>query len=285
MIMKGLIGMAAVLLVVSVITEAQTGQRAGELKMNGKDGQRYVWIPDGQFAMGCSAGDDECTDEERPAHSVTIAKGFWMAQTPTTVGAYQRYSRETGTAFPPSRDSRGRKQNAEAEDDRIPVVGVTWDEAKSFCEWAGMRLPSEAEWEYAARAGTQGPRYGNLDDIAWYGDNSGNKRIDSAAVWRDPQSASDVIFQNGNVAKAVGQKQANAWGLYDMLGNVAQWTEDLYKQYGAVEETDPRATVAQGRVTRGSPFTQPARLARVSRRGRLSPSVRNSVTGFRCAGD
>jgi formylglycine-generating enzyme required for sulfatase activity len=283
--MKGLIGRAAVFLLVSAIAEAQTGQSAGDLKMNGKDGQRYVWIPPGQFTMGCSAADEECTDDEKPAHSVTISKGFWMAQMPTTVGAYQRYSRETGTALPPSRDSRGRKQNAEAEDDKIPVVGVTWDEAKSFCEWAGMRLPSEAEWEYAARAGTQQPRYGNLDDIAWYGDNSGNKRIDSAAVWRDPQSAGDVIFQNGNVAKPVGQKRPNAWGLYDMLGNVSQWTGDLYKPYGPFEGTDSPAIAAEGRVTRGSPFTQPARSARVSRRGWLRPSVRNSVIGFRCAGN
>jgi formylglycine-generating enzyme required for sulfatase activity len=283
--MKALIVIAGVLLV-SLITEAQTGRSAGDLKTNGKDGQQYAWIPAGQFTMGCSPDDEECGDEEKPAHAVTISSGFWMAQTTTTVGAYQRFSRDTGAALPPSRDSRGRKQNAEAEDENIPVVGVTWDEAKSFCEWAGMRLPTEAEWEYAARAGTQGARYDNLDDIAWYGDNSGNKRIDSAAVWRDPQSASDVIFQNGNVAKPVRQKRPNGWGLYDMLGNVAQWTADLYKPYGPSGTANSSATAGkEQRVTRGSPFTQPARLARVSRRGRLGPSVRNSVTGFRCAGD
>ena len=231
--------------------------------------------------MGCSPGDNECAEDEKPAHTVTI-NGFWMAQTATTVAAYARYSTATGTAFPPGRDSRGRKQNAEAGDANTPVVGVTWNEARAFCEWAGMRLPTEPEWEYAARAGTTGPRYGNLDEIAWYGDNSGNKRIDATAVWRDPQSAGDVLFANGNVARPVAGKQPNAWQLYDMLGNVGQWTADWYRKY----TESPEGTVAmQTRATRGGFFTQPSRVVRVSRRSHLRPSVRNSVTDFRCAGD
>ena len=163
------------LLWATVPAKPQSSPRAGDHKVNPKDSQRYVWIPAGQFTMGCSRGDSECKENEKPAHQVTITKGFWMGQTTTTVSAYQRYSRQTAVPIPPSRDSRGRKQNAEAENQEVPVVGVTWEEAKSFCAWAGMRLPNEAEMEYAARAGTDGARYGNLDDIAWYGDNSGSK--------------------------------------------------------------------------------------------------------------
>lgn len=270
------------LIVLPIAALAQSTPRVGDLKTNLKDDQRYVWIPSGSFLMGCSPGDDECADNEKPAHAVTISKGFWIAQTPTTVAAYRRYFAETGTPFPPGRDSRGRKQNAEAEDPKTPVVGVTWEEARAFCDWAGMRLPTEREWEYAARAGTTGPRYGNLVDIAWYGDNSGNQRIDATAVWRDPQSAGDVLFANGNVAKPVGTKRPNAWQLYDMLGNVGQWTADLYRDYN---DSPATATTAQNRATRGGFFTQPSRAARASRRGSLGPAVRNSVTGFRCAGD
>lgn len=185
---------AAFLFLLAPNLVAQDALRAGDLKTNDKDGLTYAWIPAGSFLMGCSPGDNDCGELEKPAHRVTIARGFWMAQTPTTVRSYRRFSRETGTTFPPSRDSRGRKQNEEAEDDRSPVVGVTWVEASGFCKWAGMRLPTEAEWEYSGRAGTTGPRYGKLDEVAWYGDNSGDKPIDSAIIWHNPQSAGDAIF-------------------------------------------------------------------------------------------
>jgi serine/threonine-protein kinase len=159
---------------------------AGEGKVNPIDGQRYVWIPPGTFQMGCSPGDNECADDEKPARTVTISKGFWMGQTEVTVGAYKRFK------TPPS---------GTGSDDQ-PVVNVTWNDAVACCRWAGGRLPTEAEWEYAARAGTTGARYGELDDIAWYSGNSGG-RIHS-----------------------VGQKAPNAFRLCDMLGNVWEWVAE-----------------------------------------------------------
>lgn len=273
--------MSAVVLL-GVAVGAQGAFNGGDLRENLKDGQTYAWIPAGRFVMGCSTDDSQCADDERPTRETVITRGFWLGRTPTTVAAYRRYSRESGVLFPPSRDSRGRKQNEAADSDQVPVVGVTWDEAVAFCQWAGGRLPTEAEWEYAARAGTQGPRYGNLDDIAWYGDNSGTARIDSAALWRNPPAAGDALYANGNMAKPVGQKQANAWNLSDMLGNVTQWTADAYSGADASGANPPNGTP---RVIRGGAFTQEPRQMRASRRGRLPQTIRNSVNGFRCARD
>jgi formylglycine-generating enzyme required for sulfatase activity len=178
-----------------------------------------------------------------------------MGQTPATVGVWKKYRNATGAAELGGRDILGRILNENAGNDALPAVGMTWDEATSYCEWSGGRLPTESEWEYAARAGTTGARYGALDGIAWYGDNSGRERIDSAALHahayavqgtaqiaqtRDVGPVSIVttatfpkvlggyyqkLFENGNAPRPVGLKLPNAWNLYDVLGDVWQWTE------------------------------------------------------------
>ncbi len=263
--------------------------RTGDVKVNAKDGLKYVWIAPGSFTMGCSPNDGDCLREEGPAHPVNITKGFWMGQTLVTVGAWKKYSADTGKPPLRDRDSSPRRFNESAGDDNLPATLLNWNEARDFCAWSGGRLPGEAEWEFAARAGTTGPRYGNIDAIAWDGDNSGRARLDASAIMRtDQKSYSQRLFDNGNNPHPVAQKQANAWGVYDMLGSMYQWTADWFDEnyYARSENRDPIGpSSGQYRVLRGASWTSEPRHVRASYRRPKDPNDRTSVYGLRCAED
>ena len=246
----------------------------GDTKVNPKDGLTYVWIPPGSFQMGCSPADSGCDGDEKPAHTVTITRGFWMGQTEVTQAAYQRVVGTNPSTF------RG---------DRRPAEQVSWDDANAYCAAVGMRLPREAEWEYAARAGRRASRYGHLDAIAWYADNSGKQRIDSTALWQsDRSNYFTKVVANGNRTHEVGQKQPNAWGLYDMLGNVWEWVADWYdaNYYSQSPSQRPSGpSSGQERTLRGGSWLDLARFSRVSNRLRSAPGNRNGIVGFRCVGE
>jgi formylglycine-generating enzyme required for sulfatase activity len=243
----------------AVAGRAPTAEPAGAT-VNPKDGLKYVWIPPGTFMMGCSPGDNECDFEgdEQPSHQVTISKGFWLGQTPVTVAAYKRFAQETSAQMPPAPDFNPAWRNEE-----LPIVRVTWEDARAYCTWAGGRLPTEAEWEYAARGGSTEPRYGRLDEVAWYAGNSGGR------------------------AHEVGQKSPNNLGLYDMLGNVWEWVNDWYdhEYYQNSPAADPQGpSRGRVRVLRGGCWVNEARIVRVSDRNVGSPGGRGiSGEGFRCA--
>jgi formylglycine-generating enzyme required for sulfatase activity len=227
----------------------------GEARINPKDGLTYRWIPPGDFRMGCSEQppDSQCgKNDEFPTHDVTITKGFWMGETEMTQEAYQRVT--------------GKPNPSHFKDPRLPVESVTWDEANAYCAASGgMRLPTEAEWEYAARAGTRSASYGDLGSIAWYGANSNYKTHE------------------------VGLKPANAWNLRDMLGNVWEWTADWYDAayYKNSPLTDPKGPTEakKMRVLRGGSWGIDPEYVRVSFRIRVEPSGRDDGIGFRCAGE
>lgn len=262
---------------------------AGSVRVNPGDGLKYVWIPRGRFYMGCPPTYNDCYNEEKPSHDVTISKGFWIGQTEVTVGAYKRFAGATGRQMPPEPDLEGRLLNPQWGDEAMPIVNVTWDEAQAYCSWAGGRLPTEAEWEYAARAGSSAARYGDLDEIAWYADNSGLERLESTRIWKeDEANYPKRLNENGNAMHEVGKKRANRFGLYDMLGNVWEWVNDRYDPdyYSASPSQDPSGPEDKWLiVVRGGSWSNAPRDVRVSTRGRSHPTERDYNIGFRCGGE
>ena len=221
---------------------------------NSADGEIYVWIPPGTFMMGCSEQDSKCKDDETPAHQVTIEKGFWLGQTEVTVAAYGTVAAKHGLQSP-------------AGDGTLPMSGVSWAGAKDFCAAIGGRLPTEAEWEYAARGGKSQPFYGVISQIAWYAGNS------------------------GDTLHPVGKKQPNAFGLYDMLGNVAEWVLDRYFDKYSYDSAATGPDVEQPlapnalAVARGGFWESEVVGVRVSHRIPQEKEGDQIPIGFRCASD
>ena len=215
----------------------------------GPAGMEFVWIPAGKFRMGSTGS--EAFDDEQPVTQVRISRGFWLGKYEVTQTEWEAVMGSNPSSF----NGCG----------HCPVEEVSWNDVQDFISRLNAqegrevyRLPTETEWEYAARAGTTGDRYGDLDAIAWYGDTSGRR------------------------THPVGGKAPNAWGLYDMLGNVVEWVEDWYGDYAGGSVTDPRGPGSgSGRVIRGGCWVGAARHSRVSNRNVSSAEVRYDFLGFR----
>ena len=254
--------------------------------------QRLRWIPPGRFLMGSPEDEPGRWDDEGPRHPVTIGTGFWLFDTPCTQSLWEAVMGQNPSRF---------------RDPERPVERVSWKDAQGFLEringlvpGLGLALPSEAQWEHACRAGTESALYSGgieilgekhapaLDAIAWYGGNSGVEYdLDEAedttgSLWREMQYAT----RRAGTRKVKG-KAANAWGLYDMLGNVWEWTQDTWhERYEGAPETgvawkSPEAGAA--RVIRGGSWLGGARYCRCASRLRYQPVSRYYDLGFRCA--
>ena len=230
----------------------RTRREVGELWTNSL-GMEFIWIAPGGFLMG-SPADEEGRFGDELQHEVRISEGFWMGKYEVTQGEWESVMGANPSAF---KDCGP----------RCPVEQVSWFDAEEFIRRLNgresgkghrYRLPTEAEWEYAARAGTTGARYGELGEIAWYDENSGDR------------------------THPVGQKQANAWDLHDMLGNVWEWTGDWYGEYPPGSVTDPQGSSSgSARVFRGGSWNYRARGVRSAYRNNFSPGYRDSHIGFR----
>jgi formylglycine-generating enzyme required for sulfatase activity len=226
-----------------------------------------VWIPSGRFLMGRGRGDNAADFDEQPAHTVWV-QGFWMDRTEVTNDAYRRCV-DAGACTPPS--------DLTAFDDAAsgdhPVAWVSWYQARDYAEWAGKRLPTESEWEYAARAGQPSPYPWGDEWIEGVGNALGVKDgwVDTAPV---------------------GSFAANAWGIVDACGNVWEWVEDVYHSDYRGAPRDGRAwllvtggAAESERVRRGGSFANRPVKLRVSFRGHRDPESPDKSTGFRCAAD
>ena len=231
---------------------------------------QMVWIPAGSFQMGRYAGEQDSSESEDPQHEVTFASGFWM-------GRYEVTKRQW-TAVMGTTPWEGR---AEVIDDSLsPAVYVSWNDAQLFIAalsaYTGLafRLPSEAEWEYACRAGTA--------ERFYWGDDPSYTVGDDYVWWR--YNAYDV---NEKYAHIAGLRLPNAWGLYDMSGNVWEWCEDDDHPDYTGAPTDGTAWVdwprASDRRVRGGSWGNNGSACRSARRGKNSPSDAYGFTGFRLA--
>ncbi len=225
-------------------------------------GIKLVPIPAGTFLMGSPDDEADRNLVEGPQTKVTLTKDFFLGATDVTQGQYEAVMGQNPSGF------------KDAGKD-APVENVSWDDAMAFCqkltaqERAAGRLPegyvftlpTEAQWEYACRAGTTGPFAGDLDAMAWYAKNS------------------------GGTTHPVGLKKPNAWGLYDMEGNVMQWCYDWYAvKYHGGEVADPKGPV-EGfyRDARGGRWNDPAAMCRSAARSGASEGRVDHVIGFRVA--
>ena len=227
-----------------------------------RDGRVGVYIPGGSFLRGCEGTREEhpeCEEDEFPAKTIRMS-GFWMGATEVTQKDYEWALRKEPGAF------RVKGNPSYFKGPSLPVDSITWYDAQAFCRVIGMGLPTEAQWEYAARGGTKNSRYHkDLKLIAWFNENS------------------------GYTTHAVRNKLPNAHGLFDMLGNVWEWVTDWFdaKSYAMAELENPKGPQTETglKVLRGGAAYHSEKDLRAAYRIAGVPAESFQGSGFRCAGE
>jgi formylglycine-generating enzyme required for sulfatase activity len=226
---------------------------------------RFVWVPPGRFVMGAPAGEPDREIDEAQ-HEVTLTRGFWL-------GKFEVSNREF-RAFRPGHRSWGMQgEKGEFDGDDQPAVCLDAADADAFCRWAAagtgrpIRLPTEAEWEYACRAGSTGA-YCFGDDRSLLGQ----------YAW--------IAANSDGHTHPVGRKKPNAWGLHDMHGNVAEWVNDLYAYYPGGPQTDPRGPERSGHhAWRECSWSSQPFECRCATRDYSEPGYKSAALGLRVACD
>ena len=218
----------------------------------------FAYVKPGTFTMGATADMKDADGNERPAHKVTLTQGYYIGKTPVTWAFWKTVM----GSYPSDAEGQGMANEASKHPDNEPVNNISWKQAQSFAislgaefgECAEFRLPTEAEWEFAARGGNKSKGYkysgsNTIADVAWFADNT----------------------ENG--PHPVAKKQPNELGLFDMSGNVWEWCSDVYAPYTTKAQTDPRGPEGLGEsyVLRGGNCFVDANNCRVTARYMDSP--------------
>ena len=230
-----------------------------------------VLVKGGTFKMGSNSGESD----EKPVHTVTLSD-FYIGKYEVTVVQYKQFCNETGKKFPdnPRPDWYEEHKNASkwVWKDDYPILNVTWKDAADYCEWLSKKtgqnytLPTEAQWEYAARGGNKSSNYKysgseSINKVAWY---------DETTLEKGP--------------KPVGKLKPNELGIYDMSGNAWEWCKDFFGRYSSDTQTDPQGPASSPyKVIRGGSWYYVANLARVTARDGPYPHYTNFNYGFRVA--
>ncbi len=266
-----------------------------------------VFVKGGTFQMGCTREQSDCDKDEKPVHTVTVGD-FYIGKYEITVAQFKKFIDATNYKTDAEKegyswwiyDGEWKKKNGvdwrcdvkgnirSASEYNHPVIYVSWNDAVAFCRWLSKetgehyRLPTEAEWEYAARGGNKSRGYkyagsNNIDEVAWYWKNSGDVRLNGDWEW-------DKLKNNNCKTHPVGQKQPNELGIYDMSGNVWEWCSDWYGSdyYKNSSRSNPQGSLSGSyRVLRGGGWYRNARNCRVSNRYSIFPDYRIINLGFR----
>lgn len=254
---------------------AKNGMVASVNTNKGKDGAPMILIPAGAFLMGSNDG----LPNERPEHTVTL-NAYYIDQFEVTAGRYQKFIESAKRDLPPTWDDEAAQTLSD-----LPAVGMSWTDAAAYCKWAGRRLPTEAEWEKAAR-GTDGRRYpwGHMQpfvDIANY-----NRGIwVSEAITLVPVSSG---LEGMSVRHGLKEGGKSPYGLFHMAGNAAEWVADWYDRefYQKNPDKNPNGpATGEKRVIRGGSWADLPTALRVTARFSAEPDFEERTIGFRCATD
>lgn len=259
--------------------------------VNPRDGAEMVWVPAGEFTMGSGAKEQDAEfrkarkavgdyadrawfTDEKPVHTVKITEGFWMYRHEVTNAQFRKHDDAHNSES---------QEGLELNGDLQPVVMVTWEEADGYCLWAEVSLPSEAQWEYACRAGSEG-KYFWGDEESEAGQYANVPDASAATKWGDW-----LVFetQDGHVGAAtVGSFKPNAFGLHDTIGNAAEWCQDwfgseYYKEAPEEDPVGPDDADPPNRVVRGGSWYKQVYDCRCAARGGRDATRGYEFLGFR----
>ncbi|MFP2996817.1 SUMF1/EgtB/PvdO family nonheme iron enzyme [Spongiivirga sp. MCCC 1A20706] len=271
-------------------------------------GLEYSFIPQGEFLMGCIPGDSLCWKEELPRRKVQIKEGFWITSTEITVGSFRKFTENFNYTPESQLKNKGRIFQNEINDwvwtsgvtwknplmpgltvpDNYPVAQVSWKDAQKYCECMGGRLPTEAEWEYAARAGLENQLFtwGNkwipvIDGVP----QTNGPDITTKAIYSKMSIFNDYIDHYATYSP-VGSFPPNGYNLYDMSGNVWEWCYDdfYYSRYNySIDTNPPDSLKRKSKIVRGGTWAYSPEQHRLSERGVFeSENFWTASLGFRC---